>query len=170
MSARADVPEVAEIAENSKFETVEFTGAVAGAGALSALAGGAIAGELSLLGADVVFCAERLTVEVAAVVIVPGDWALEGTAAGLAAGSADKPLPESPSKNLAAAVKSEKVATLKSPAACAVAPAAGVCADEVNSSAAVTDATGEADDFEVLDPCEVVGVLSAELCSVCGCD
>ena len=88
----------------------------------------------------------------------------------MAVGAAGEPLPESPSKNLAAAVKSEKVATLKSPAACAVAPAAGVCADEVNSSAAAVVVTGVTDDFEVLDPCAVVGVLSAELCSVCGCD
>ena len=73
MSARAVVPEVAGVAENGKLETVEFAGAVAGAGALSVLAGVAIVGKLPLLGADVVFCAEGLTVELTAVVVVAGD-------------------------------------------------------------------------------------------------
>jgi hypothetical protein len=169
MSARAVVPGVAELAENSKFEAAEFAGAVTSDGVLPALAGDAIAGELPLAGFGAAFCPEGLAAGLAAV-LTAGVGTSEATGADLATDGAGEPLPESPSKNLAAAVKSEKVATLNRPAACAVAPAAGVCADEVNSSAAGAEVTGVADDFEALDPCAVVGVPSAELCSACGWD
>jgi hypothetical protein len=167
MSARAVVLGSAELAKDGKSESVALAGAVVRVGSLFGFAGDAIEGTLAA--AAVAFCVEASAAGLAAVVAATAEtFGAAGSA--LAADAVDEPLPESPSKNLAAAVKSEKVATLKSPAACAVAVAAGVCVDDVNSSAAFAEGTVESEDFEVLAPCSVVGALSAELCSVCGCD
>ena len=127
-----------------------------GMSARAVVTGSAELAEERPLGSDVAFCAKALAAGLVAV------------ATARAVDAADEPLLESPNKNLAAAVKSEEVVTLKSPAACAV--AAGACEDEVNSSAAFAEGVGALEDFVVLDPCAVVGVLSAELCSACGCD
>ena len=73
-----------------------------------------------------------------------------------------------PSRKFAAALKSEEVATLKSPAACAVASAAGVCAEDVNASVtgAATVFAGAEISGEIFR--ETIGVTGGVFCSVCG--
>lgn len=75
-----------------------------------------------------------------------------------------------PSRNFAAALKSEKVETLKSPAAWAVASAEGLCAEAVKSSVALAEAICADEDFAGVGAC--AAVVSAAPCSVCvlACD
>jgi hypothetical protein len=92
-------------------------------------------------------------------------------AGSVAAGVVTEELPAAlapPRRKSAAAVKSERVLTLKSPAACALAFAAGDCVEEVNAS--VVGAGGV---FAGAELCgETLAAVSGALCSVCAwvCD